>query len=206
VEGPADSWLSLRQAAALVGVHPSTLRRWSNEGLLTSYRTPGGHRRFQRKALQVLIARRARLRALGGLEEMWAQDVHALIREHRPFDVAGRALEAAEATALRDYGRKLLAQIGRAAQGRYSESELERSGAGLGRGYAAWARQHDVPIEQMLAALTRVRRTMVEAALDLTESVSLEPRAVGRLLRQVHRQLDAIEMSLIAPATDSPAN
>jgi len=35
------------EAAKLLGVHPSTLRRWDKEGVLTpSYRTPSGERRY----------------------------------------------------------------------------------------------------------------------------------------------------------------
>jgi excisionase family DNA binding protein len=41
-------WLSLHEAAELLGVHPSTVRIWSDKGLLPVYRTRGGHRRYKR--------------------------------------------------------------------------------------------------------------------------------------------------------------
>ncbi|MDZ4764680.1 MAG: helix-turn-helix domain-containing protein [Chloroflexota bacterium] len=41
-------WVSLRQAADLLGVHPATVRNWADKGDLPSRRTPGGHRRFRR--------------------------------------------------------------------------------------------------------------------------------------------------------------
>lgn len=44
-------WLSLNEAAKVLGVHPSTLRRWSDEGNIASVRTEGGHRRFDRDTL-----------------------------------------------------------------------------------------------------------------------------------------------------------
>lgn len=40
-------WLSSAQASAFLGVHPTTLRRWSDAGQLPCFRTPGGHRRFR---------------------------------------------------------------------------------------------------------------------------------------------------------------
>lgn len=56
---PADrDWLSLGPAARLIGVDPDTLRRWSDEGRIEAYTTPGGHRRFSRRALERLIAAR----------------------------------------------------------------------------------------------------------------------------------------------------
>jgi excisionase family DNA binding protein len=41
-------WLSLSAAAELLGVHPSTVRLWSDKGLLPVHRTQGGHRRYKR--------------------------------------------------------------------------------------------------------------------------------------------------------------
>ena len=46
-----SEWVSLREAAALLGVHPATVRSWADKGELPSRRTPGGHRRFRRSDL-----------------------------------------------------------------------------------------------------------------------------------------------------------
>jgi excisionase family DNA binding protein len=43
-----NDWLSLSDAAALLGVHPSTLRAWADRGDIPAHRTPGKHRRFRR--------------------------------------------------------------------------------------------------------------------------------------------------------------
>ena len=43
-----DDWLSLSDAATILGVHPSTLRAWSDRGDIPCHRTPGMHRRFRR--------------------------------------------------------------------------------------------------------------------------------------------------------------
>jgi excisionase family DNA binding protein len=42
-----SEWLSLSAAAKLLGVHPSTVRLWSDKGLLPVHRTKGGHRRYK---------------------------------------------------------------------------------------------------------------------------------------------------------------
>jgi excisionase family DNA binding protein len=46
-----SEWVSLRQAAELLGVHPATVRNWADKGELPSRRTPGGHRRFRKADL-----------------------------------------------------------------------------------------------------------------------------------------------------------
>ena len=47
------NWLSLREAAQLLGVHPGTVRNWADKGLLPVYRTRGGHRRFKRDEVEL---------------------------------------------------------------------------------------------------------------------------------------------------------
>jgi excisionase family DNA binding protein len=48
--------LSISQAARLLGVSLSTVRRWSDAGVLPSYRTPGGQRRYSREQLDLFLA------------------------------------------------------------------------------------------------------------------------------------------------------
>ncbi|HLA43587.1 MAG TPA: helix-turn-helix domain-containing protein, partial [Aggregatilineales bacterium] len=49
-----SEWISLGEAAKLLGVHPTTVRNWADQGELPFRRTPGRHRRFHRAALQDL--------------------------------------------------------------------------------------------------------------------------------------------------------
>ena len=43
------------QAATYLGVSLATVRRWSNDGHLRGYRTPGGQRRFSREQLDTFL-------------------------------------------------------------------------------------------------------------------------------------------------------
>lgn len=54
--------LSIGAAAALVGMHPQTLRDYERHGLLTPHRTPGGTRRYG----QAELRRLARIQQLTG--------------------------------------------------------------------------------------------------------------------------------------------
>jgi excisionase family DNA binding protein len=42
----STGWLTLSQASKMLGVHGATLREWTDKGLIESFQTPGGHRRF----------------------------------------------------------------------------------------------------------------------------------------------------------------
>ena len=49
---PAE-WLSLSDVAQILGVHPSTARNWSDQGVLPVHRTSGGHRRYLRSEVEL---------------------------------------------------------------------------------------------------------------------------------------------------------
>jgi excisionase family DNA binding protein len=68
---PQPERLALGPASRLLGVDPDTLRRWADEGRVSAFTTPGGHRRFERKALERLIAAR-RTGPPGGLAALGA--------------------------------------------------------------------------------------------------------------------------------------
>jgi len=52
----SSEWVSLGQAAQIIGVHPATIRNWAEHGELPFRRTPGGHRRFRRADLEQWLA------------------------------------------------------------------------------------------------------------------------------------------------------
>jgi len=59
-------WVGLSEASRVLGVSPATIRRWSDAGRLRVFTTPGGHRRFSRRALQRLLpADRSRRPSIG---------------------------------------------------------------------------------------------------------------------------------------------
>jgi excisionase family DNA binding protein len=50
-------WLTLGQAAKYLGVAQSTIRKWSDEGRVPAFYTPGGHRRYRRGDLDTFLER-----------------------------------------------------------------------------------------------------------------------------------------------------
>jgi excisionase family DNA binding protein len=48
-------WMTLTEACRLLGVSPSTVRRWADSGLVRTFVTPGGHRRFSRAGLESML-------------------------------------------------------------------------------------------------------------------------------------------------------
>jgi excisionase family DNA binding protein len=50
-------WLTLGQAAKFLGVAQSTIRKWSDQGRVPAFYTPGGHRRYRRGDLEAFLER-----------------------------------------------------------------------------------------------------------------------------------------------------
>ncbi len=50
-------WLTLGQAAKFLGVAQSTIRKWSDQGRVPAFYTPGGHRRYRRGDLESFLER-----------------------------------------------------------------------------------------------------------------------------------------------------
>src|SRR5258708_9520959 len=48
-------WLSLREAADMLGMHTATVRLWADRNELPSRRTSGGHRRFRRADVEARL-------------------------------------------------------------------------------------------------------------------------------------------------------
>ena len=52
-----SEWLTLGQAARFLGVAQSTIRKWSDQGRVPAFYTPGGHRRYRRPDLDNFLNR-----------------------------------------------------------------------------------------------------------------------------------------------------
>jgi excisionase family DNA binding protein len=83
--------LTTVEASNLAGVGPSTVKRWADQGLLPCVRTAGGHRRFERSALERFL--RAQAEVAGQRDAALASWVELLVRGRR-HEVDALLLEA----------------------------------------------------------------------------------------------------------------
>src|SRR6185369_14144017 len=98
-------WLTLGQAAKFLGVAQSTIRKWSDQGRVPAFYTPGGHRRYRRRDLETFVDRSGPQGKTGGPLVLVVDD-DARLREYmrvnlelegytvRESESADQALEA----------------------------------------------------------------------------------------------------------------
>lgn len=192
-------WLSLSDVAAKLGVHPSTVRMWSDKGVLPTHRTSGGHRRYllhevelwmntsrekqvvePTDALQNAIGK-IRLRVSEGqLEaEAWYQKLDADARAQ--YRMSGGALV-----------RGLIGSLSRESDDENSEAKA------LGYEYASRARRYGLNSVDATQAFLFFRNGLLEALVNAYEEARVPPGlAWGRMLTRLHRFTDRVLLSLL---------
>jgi len=83
--------LTTTEAAAAAAVAPSTIKRWADQGILPFSRTAGGHRRFERFAIERLL--REQPASVSSGEPVASAWVRCLV-DARRHEIDGRLLEA----------------------------------------------------------------------------------------------------------------
>ncbi|MEO5964705.1 MAG: helix-turn-helix domain-containing protein [Candidatus Limnocylindrales bacterium] len=108
-------WVPLTEACRLLGVSPSTIRRWGDGGTIRTFVTPGGHRRFSRTGLEALLPDRPTARpSLGDLGETPGRMARGYRRaavdspSHIPWI---DELDDAHRERFRGYGRGIVASL-----------------------------------------------------------------------------------------------
>lgn len=86
-----QGWLTLGEASRFLGVDESTLRGWADAGRIATFRTPGGHRRFSRAALEQFLRRSRQTTErladlIGPHADRLVPDVVARIRSQRWYN------------------------------------------------------------------------------------------------------------------------
>lgn len=108
-------WVSLTAACTMLGVSASTVRRWADTGMVRTFVTPGGHRRFSRVGLEALLPDRPTTRpSLSDLGETPDRMARGYRRE--TVDDPGRIpwvaeLDEPQRERFRTYGRSIVAAL-----------------------------------------------------------------------------------------------
>ncbi len=170
----STEWLSLSKAARILGVHPSTVRVWADQGRLPFLRTQGGHRRFRQQDLEIWLHTQQNN---GSLQiDTLAQEALKRMR----FELSGSRLEEAawykrlddEAReAYRISGRSLL--MGLVSYLMSEDKEMDSEARSLGYEYASRGWRCGLSIVEAVDAFLFFRNLLVEAVLKFYENAGV---------------------------------
>ncbi len=194
-----EDWLSLSDVALVLGVHPSTVRSWSDQGLLPVHRTSGGHRRFLRGEIDLWVqSRRA-----GGAEEanLIVQNALRVTR----FQVTEGRLQAEpwycklDGEAREQYrasGRALLEGLSNYLNSTGVQAAAEAES--IGYEYASRGRRFCMDSVDATHAFLFFRNALFESMLAVYEAAAVRsPHAWSNMFRKINEFTDTILITIL---------
>lgn len=198
-----EAFLGLGDAARLLGITPQTLRRWADRGQISSYTTPGGHRRFPRSAVAALVpagrARRPMLAKLGVTERV----ARAYRRQAPAVRGAGAgwlsAVDAAAIDVFRERGRRmcecLLAHLD--AEGPEVAMATLHEAAGHAAEYGGTSARMGAGLSQAVQAFLRYRAPFVDELAAVARRRGLDTREATTLLVDAENAMDELLLAFV---------
>jgi excisionase family DNA binding protein len=204
-------WLSLGPASRLVGVDPDTLRRWADEGRVEAFVTPGGHRRFDRRSIEAIVAtRRPGSRPLASLGAS-PERLNRAYRRSYSSDRAAHPVPAGDTATLERYRRdgRLLVQAlvahldadaGDAPERARSEAEAAALVDDLARRLAIAG----TSLTEAVGLFVAARRPFLDELTGLGRRRALDAARLAALYGDASGLLDRLLLRLIATFQEAP--
>ncbi len=210
-----ERWLSLGPASRLLGIDPDTLRRWADEGRVEAWTTPGGHRRFDRRALERLATDRRRgvgrpLASLGAsperLTRVYRQRYAAdAITEH-PL---AAALDDEEREAYRRDGRRLIAALidflDAGSHDAAVRDRLEAEATAIVDDHAGRLAAAGTSLTEAVSLFVAARQPFLAELSGVGRRRSMDPTRLAALYGDASALLDRLLLRFIATHQRAPA-
>jgi excisionase family DNA binding protein len=192
-------WLNLTEASEILGVHPSTVRNWSDQGHLPVHRTQGGHRRFKRSEMDLWMkSQRKEAPDEGHLVIQNAlRSTRIQIGEGR-LESEGwyQKLDEEARSQYRRSGRNLLQGL----MGFLSSDEpvAEAEARSLGYEYASRGWRCGLSAAEASMAFIFFRNVLMDSMLDVYEGAAVPlPGAWANMFRKINAFTDQIQVTLL---------
>jgi hypothetical protein len=184
----------------MLGVDPSTLRRWSDSGKVPVFRTPGGHRRYVEADLRRLIgdepraAHRPRIsqqtltdRSLSGYEEEYLRAAR-----ERPWY---RSYATENQDEHRRLGRRLVdlaVRYAAMAPNAGDRASLLLEGRQIGEHYGRSGAEHGLTPADTVEAFLYFRYPVFRAVTSMIEEDDVATRRAVRLFSEISHFMDQV--------------
>jgi excisionase family DNA binding protein len=199
VEAVPKTWLTLAQAAQQLDIHPTTLRRWADNGDIPVMRTPGGHRRFA-TADVAQLAEREYGRSATDLSQQWAEQ--ALVHTRQEINNQDENWLAVSNHELRrrhrQLGRELMALTLQYIAAPNENKHLLEQARLVGCTYGQIAQESGLGLTDALKAALFFRDTLLEVAFQLPDNVHIQPEANLHLMQRINHLLNTVHLAIAA--------
>ena len=187
-------FISLKDAAEIIGVHPSTVRLWTDKGVLPAHRTVGGHRRYRRADVELWAENSRR----GGLEP--DAMIQSAVRNVRVRIAEGQLEAEGWYQKLDDEARQQYRQSAHSlfqglmaylsANGQEASSEAHA----VGFEYASRGHRYNLSYVEAAQAFLFFRNTLIESVVHAYREANVP---FDEMLHRMHAFTDEILISLL---------
>ena len=195
-----DEWLSLSDAAGLLGVHPSTVRLWSDKGMLPVHKTQGGHRRYKRTEILLWAETNSRSKeealAPEGMMQEVVRHVRMQISEGRlEAESWYQKLDAEARTQYRMSARSLFQGLVNYMATNGVDAATEAYA--IGYEYASRARRYNLSYVDAAKAFLFFRDALVESVIKVYSEANIPVKRAAEMYTKIHTFTDEILISLL---------
>jgi excisionase family DNA binding protein len=190
-------WLSLTEASEWLGIHPTTLRRWADEGSVPHFRTPGGHRRFRTEEMNAWLQGKEKT-AITAPGHLLLHSALGYTREEMADKrVSGEAWYTAfgheeERQHMRDTGRKLFGLAMQYMSRTRNHEPTLHEGRRIGQFYGEQCAQRGVSLANTVRALFFFRESLLRASRPGQAQPGYYDSEDVRIHRQLRHFLDEV--------------
>lgn len=191
-DGPTP-WLTLHATSTLLGVSPATVRRWADAGRISTRRTPGGHRRFDPQAVQMLAQAQ---RPPGAAESGSLAPMGPPLPGQQPWHTHLRHSPAAEQ--MRGLGQRLLGLLIQYLAWRGDDNRFLADGRTVGVSYGAAAYAAGISLRETVEAFLYFRSSFWRMAVQIPPvAQAMDAPEIVRIAERIEHFMDGVLLSTI---------
>uniref|UniRef100_A0A7C4PUS7 Helix-turn-helix domain-containing protein n=1 Tax=Anaerolinea thermolimosa TaxID=229919 RepID=A0A7C4PUS7_9CHLR len=196
------TWLSLSEAADILGVHFTTLRRWADAGDIECMRTPGGRRRFNVEVIVQFLQHHQQTPVLN----------LPTVIETRVIDHTRRNLQKSSSitrhwigqfndeqkTQFRQTGSRLTALLMQYSNRAENGGAFLEEGKRISAGYGTLCYQAGLPITETIQAFLFFRRSILDAVHETDFLSEINDAESHQLYQRASFFFDEMLMALVS--------
>lgn len=194
-------WLSIRRASLLLGVHVGTVRDWADTGILPSYRTAGGHRRFSRGDLEKFLVqhKKSSQKEVKLIEETLSRMRQELRAHPQPVRLNGGASRPDEETRSRqrEFGQRLLASVVDFVEEPDARDRLLDEGRRTAREYGTALIKNGISAGSAARAMIHFRQLILKTVLEVKMGSRTGDEEDAHLFQRVSAFIDEILLAIV---------
>jgi excisionase family DNA binding protein len=199
-ENLSSSWLELGEAAAFLGVHFTTLRRWADADRVPYIRTPGGRRRFRRSELAAFLSGlhsresadnkpHAKLGALAGVPQL----THSGLSSEPWYP----RLDDAQRAAMRVEGQGMMAVLMQYATRTNGGDVFLEEGRRVASRYGVACQRVGLTLSETIQTFIHVRRGMMDSVYQAGALAGAPDADTWRLYDRMNTFLDSMLLAML---------